>query len=88
MTRRVYKQRPDIIVHCACPPIPDRRFDWCAYHDGEEEEHAGWGATAEEAIADLDRLDQERAEAANDNAAITGYDITDSDGFDEQQGGY
>jgi len=56
-----------IRINCAFPPIPDRRFDWCAWHDGEEEEnHYGWGATAEEALADLARLDQERDEALED----------------------
>lgn len=45
------------------PPISDRRWDWTAYHDGEEETcHAGWGSTEQEALDDLDRLDQERAE--------------------------
>jgi hypothetical protein len=52
-----------IIVHHEYPPIPIRKWDWLAYHDGEEETgHYGWGATREEALADLDRLDQERAE--------------------------
>ena len=53
---------PKIITRNVYPPIPDRRYDWTAYRDGEEE-HAGWGATEAEAIADLERLDQERAEA-------------------------
>ena len=26
-----------IITRNVYPPIPDRRFDWCAYHDGDEE---------------------------------------------------
>jgi hypothetical protein len=48
------------------PPIPDRRYDWCAYWDGEEEEgHCGWGKTKEEAIEDLRRLDQEKWEEEN-----------------------
>lgn len=55
-----------IITKNECPPIPDRRFDWVAYHDGEEETgHAGWGATEAEAIEDLKRLDEERAEWRN-----------------------
>jgi hypothetical protein len=53
----------DIVMKQVYPPIPDRRWDWCAWHDGEEEEHCGCGTTPEEALADLDRLDQERAEA-------------------------
>lgn len=53
-----------IITHFEYPPIPRRDFDWCAYHDGEEETgHYGWGATQAEAIEDLRRLDEERAEA-------------------------
>lgn len=36
------------------PPIPDRRSDWCAYPDGEEENgRYGWGRTEDEAVADL-----------------------------------
>ena len=36
------------------PPIPDRRFDWCAFYDGEEEAGGyGYGATEAEAIADF-----------------------------------
>jgi hypothetical protein len=54
----------DIVMRQVFPPIPVRDFDWAAWHDGDEEEgHVGYGATPEEAIADLDRLDQERAEA-------------------------
>jgi len=51
-----------LITRNVCPPISDRRFDWVAHYDGDEL-HAGWGATEAEAIADLQRLDQERAEA-------------------------
>ncbi len=55
--------RGKIITHNEYPPIPDRRFDWCAYHEGEEEAgHHGWGPTEAEAIADLQRLDEERAD--------------------------
>lgn len=36
------------------PPIPDRRFDWVAYYEGEEEAGGyGYGATEAEAIADF-----------------------------------
>jgi len=37
------------------PPIPDRRFDYYAYYDGEEDEQmdTGWGPTPEAAIKDL-----------------------------------
>ena len=52
-----------IITTYVHPPIPDRRFDWCAYHDGEEEKgNYGYGKTEAEALEDLKRLDQERAE--------------------------
>ena len=46
------------------PPIPDRRFDWCAYHDPDDSDglHWGWGATEAEAIDDLKRLDDELAD--------------------------
>lgn len=67
----------DIVLRQVFPPIPDRRFDWAAWHDGEEEEnHSGWGATPEEALADLERLDQERAEAEQ----------MDSDFAEQQEG--
>jgi hypothetical protein len=59
----------DIVLRQVFPPIPapDRPFDWAAWHDGDEEEnHQGYGATPEEALADLARLDQERAEALED----------------------
>jgi hypothetical protein len=54
-----------IIVTQISPPIPDSRWDWQAHWDGEEETcHTGYGATTEEAIADLKRLDQEQWEAS------------------------
>jgi hypothetical protein len=44
-----------------------RRFgtgDWSArHHDNDDNQHVGYGATAEQAIADLNRLDRERDEA-------------------------
>jgi len=49
------------------PPIPCRDYDWCAWHEEFEERDwlawAGWGASEKEAIADLERIDRERAEA-------------------------
>ena len=55
--------RDKIITRHVYPPIPDRRWDWIAYHDGEEEtQHAGWGSTEAAALEDLARLDDERAE--------------------------
>ena len=57
----------DIVMRQVFPPIPDRRFDWAVWHDGDEEEgHVGYGATPAEALADLERLDKERAEALED----------------------
>jgi hypothetical protein len=53
----------DIKTRHEYPPIPDRRFDWCAWHDGEEElGHYGWGRTEWEAVTDLHRIDDERAD--------------------------
>ena len=43
-----------LITSHVYPPIPDRRFDWCAYIDGDEESGKyGYGATEEEAVADF-----------------------------------
>jgi hypothetical protein len=42
-----------IVTSCQYPPIPDRRFDWIAYIDGDEESgNYGYGPTEEAAIAD------------------------------------
>jgi hypothetical protein len=36
------------------PPIPIRKFDWCAFDDNYEPGlPIGWGATEQEAIADF-----------------------------------
>ena len=44
----------NIIVTKENPPIPSRLFDYSATFDGYEPgEPIGWGATPEEAIADL-----------------------------------
>jgi hypothetical protein len=43
-----------IVTRCICPPIPDRRFGWCAFYEGEEEAGGyGYGPTEEDAIADF-----------------------------------
>ena len=56
-----------IITRNVYPPIPNRNFDWCAYHDGDEENgRYGWGSTETEALADLEILDQEREECEHD----------------------
>jgi hypothetical protein len=54
-----------IVTNNVFPPIPDRQFDWCAYHERHEEcpGRYGWGATEAEALTDLARLDEEAAEA-------------------------
>lgn len=42
------------IITFECPPLPTRHFDWSAVETGYEEGDAiGYGATEEEAIADL-----------------------------------
>lgn len=44
-----------ITVHLVNPPIPDRRWDWCAYRKGEEESgNYGWGRTAQEAVNEME----------------------------------
>ena len=51
------------------PPIPPRRFDWCAIdedtYDGAPDSHnrnmIGYGATEQEAIDDLLALMEERS---------------------------
>ena len=43
-----------IITENVYPPIPTRRFDWCAYFDGHEEHGPyGWGPTERSATAEL-----------------------------------
>lgn len=43
-----------IVTENIFPPIPDRRFDWIAYYEGEEERgRYGYGSTKDEAIAEL-----------------------------------
>lgn len=49
-----------IHTECVYPPIPDRRFDWCASFDGADENGPqGWGKTEDEAIADLRQQTEE-----------------------------
>ena len=57
----------DIITVYTHPHIPIRHWDWCAYHDGDDEMSSryGWGKTEQEALADLRRLDQEDFEATH-----------------------
>lgn len=46
---------PRILIEHVWPPIPDRRFDYLAYYDGEQDEQFdhGWGRTEAEAVVDL-----------------------------------
>jgi hypothetical protein len=51
-------ERLGIIVNGIWPPIPTHAFDYCAMYDGDEPDdaghmRAGYGKTAEDAIADL-----------------------------------
>lgn len=68
-----------IITSNVFPPIPDRRFDWCAYHDGQEENTSryGWGATEVEALADLKRMDDEYLECELGICARCGEKLAD-----------
>jgi len=54
----------DIITVWCHPPIPVRDYDWCAYHEGDEEiaGRYGWGKSEMEALDDMRRLDRERFE--------------------------
>jgi hypothetical protein len=49
---------PKIVTNFWMKPIPPRQFDWSAWRDGDEPNDdgqmtIGYGATEEEAIADL-----------------------------------
>ena len=46
--------KPKIITTHVRPPIPHNGWDWCAQYDDCEGYYAGWGATEESAIADLE----------------------------------
>jgi hypothetical protein len=50
---------PQIITHHWPKPIPDPSFDWSAIGN---EHMCGWGRTEQEAIEDLERLQQEHRE--------------------------
>ena len=60
--------RSKIITSHIFPPIPDRQFDWCAYHENDVEVPwlYGWGATKQEALRDLVRVKDEQIEAMLD----------------------
>lgn len=65
-------QGRDIVTVHTRPPIPMRDYDWCAYHDGDEERAhmIGWGKTELEALVDLRRLDRERYEWEHETAQL------------------
>lgn len=67
MPVRVTFPDSDIVLEYVADADP--RYVWDAYHDGGDRHHCGSGRTKEEAIADLGRLDQERAEALEEEAA-------------------
>jgi len=49
-------REPVILVESICPPVPSRRFDWCAWIEGTEDAGPyGYGVTEEMAIEDLKR---------------------------------
>jgi hypothetical protein len=51
-----------IITEYVHPPIPMRCNDWRATREGDDEDYiVGWGATEDEAIADLLELESEAA---------------------------
>lgn len=51
-------RKEKIITDYVFPPIPDRRFDWCAYYENDVENQNlyGWGKTKEEALEDLKKV--------------------------------
>lgn len=54
----------NIVTTYVYPPIPDRRYDWCAVDDDTYDGPGsliGRGATKEEAIADLLEQMEERS---------------------------
>ena len=61
-------QMSDIITRYEPLPIPDRQFDWKAYHKVDHDKsdkttcwYMGWGSTEAEALADLKCKDEVRA---------------------------
>jgi hypothetical protein len=57
-----------IITKHEYPPIPDRRFDWRAWFDGEEEGGLqGWGTSEDAAIeALIENLESEQHDPRDD----------------------
>jgi hypothetical protein len=54
-----------IVTNYVYPPIPTRNYDYCAFRLGQEERgNYGWGATREDAIADLIEIEADAAAEA------------------------
>jgi hypothetical protein len=54
------ESEPEIVTVRVCPPIPARKFDWCAYYEGAEETgNYGWGVGEDDAIAALESMQQD-----------------------------
>jgi len=55
-----------IIVRYWPPPIPIRKYDYCAYRDGYEEiGQYGFGETEQEALDELAEIEAEHAEGTD-----------------------
>ena len=48
----------NIVTRCIYPPIPTRSFDWIAYEEGNEEGTVAYGATEQEAVDELQDLQE------------------------------
>ena len=54
------KERGAIRISEVFPPVPSRKFDYCAYRWGSDEHSPqGWGSTEADAIADLLAMEDE-----------------------------
>ncbi len=52
--RKPYRDTKTILIHFEHPPIPDRRFDYVALYEGEEQRQVyGHGPTPQAALRDL-----------------------------------
>ncbi len=49
-----------ILTYFDPPPIPIRSMDWCAIRDGDEPPcRVGWGGTEQEAIRELEEMEDD-----------------------------
>jgi hypothetical protein len=68
MTDKSERGKPPIITSYVFPPIPVRHYDYCAFRQGTEVSgNYGWGASKEDAIADLITIEAD-AEAEAEQA--------------------